>query len=81
MTPDSSRQETAQEHLRKILALLGPNLFLHVDDSFLAAAFGRDDMSRKAEEFAKRHECVFFFEGYDRGGRFGRAYFAEEKSQ
>ena len=74
MTTD--QQQNTQKHLRKILALLGPGITVHVDDRFLVAAFGRDDMNRKSKEFATRHHCAFRYEGDDLGGHFVRAYFA-----
>ncbi len=77
-----TEQVKFQKRLRKILELLGPSIWLHFcDDVFLRAAFGSEDLSRKADEFAKQHKCCFFYDGHDRGGRFGRAYFADEESE
>ena len=72
------KPEQTRERLKGILDRIGPGLDLSVDDRFLTAAFGDEDTTTKAEQFAHDNDCAFRYEpGKIRGdgvGFFGRAY-------
>ncbi len=71
-------REQTRGRLKGILDRIGPGLDLSVDDRFLVAAFGDEDTTTKAEQFAHDNHCAFRYEpGKSRGdgiGFFGRAY-------
>ena len=70
--------EQTRVRLRGILDRIGPGLDLSVDDRFLVAAFGGEDTTTKAEQFAHDNHCAFRYKpGKYHGdgiGFFGRAY-------
>ena len=73
------KPEQTRERLKGILDRIGPGLDLGVDDRFLYAAFGDEDTTTKAAQFAHDNHCAFRYEpGAFHGddvGIFGRAYF------
>ncbi len=75
-------REQLQARLKAILDQLGPGASLHIDDHWMAASFGRDDVQQIAESFAEQNHCLFRYEpGAHHGdgfGIFGRAYFTRE---
>ena len=73
------KPEQLRGRLKGILDRIGPGLDLSVDDRCLSAAFGNEDTTTKAEQFAHDNHCVFRYESGkfhgDGVGFFGRAYF------
>jgi hypothetical protein len=65
----------ALEDLEAITDLLGPGLWLQVDEATLERYFGITDPVAGATAFAKKNGCVFLPGRRGRDGRFGRAYF------
>ena len=69
----------AQEHLKKLIDLLGPGWWLELDDQAVGTVFKRRNLPNTAKEFAEKVGCVFLFRGSIKEGnavyRFGRAYF------
>ena len=65
----------ALQDLETITDLLGPGLWLQVEETHLARCFGMADPVTGATVFAKQRGCIFLPDRKRRGGRFGRGYF------
>ena len=73
----TGNMEAPIDHLQKILDLLGPGLWLELDQDAFSRYFG-GDLSRKtaeveAQRLAKRNHCTIKISGTH--VRIGRAYF------
>jgi hypothetical protein len=66
--------------LETITDLLGPGMWLQVDQAHLARCFGVSDPMTAAAAFAKETGCVFLPDRRGRAGRFGRTYFKKSAS-
>jgi hypothetical protein len=72
--------------LRAIVDLLGPNMWLHLDqvsfpwffDKSIDVGVDARSAIEAATAFAQEHGCTFIFDDQTRVGRFGRAYFKKE---
>ena len=75
-------REQARARLKAILDLLAPGASLHIDDRWMTAYFGQNDVQRDARLFAEQNHCAFRYEaGANHGdgvGIFGRAYIKGE---
>ena len=64
------------DHLKKILDLLGPGIFLELDHAafprFFSGDIGRESAEVEASRFAKENKCFFSSDGHR--AKFGRAY-------
>ena len=71
--------EEAQAHLKKVIDLLEPNVWLELDEvsfpRFFDGPLRRDSEALDtARAFAEQHGAVLIFQGNPRGAKFGRAY-------
>ena len=68
--------DASQERLERLLHLLGPGLWLHIDEaafsSFFGGEIGNATAEQSAREFAEKRACIVVFE--KRHAVFGRAY-------
>ena len=69
--------ERASLHdLERMLDLIGPNMWLTLDEVGLVRYFGRQDPLTAASDFALEHGCFFLVDRPSvRSGRFGRAFY------
>ena len=59
-----------------MLELIGPNMWLTLDEVGLVRYFGRQDPLTAARDFALEHGCFFLVDRPPvRSGRFGRAFY------
>ena len=65
----------ALQNLETITDLLGPGMWLQLDEAQLKRCFGASDPVTAASAFAKESGCVFLRDRKRPAGRFGRAYF------
>ena len=66
----------ALNDLKAIIDLLGPNMWLQLDEVAMGRFFGSGaDVLQRAKAFASRTRCVFIPDTKTGAGRFGRAYF------
>ena len=70
----------ALEDLGTITDLLGPGMWLQVDEVHLERCFGVSDPVTAATKFAKEKGCIFLPDRQRLAGRFGRAYFKKAHS-
>jgi hypothetical protein len=71
--------DKARAHLKKVLDLLEPNVWLELDEisfpRFFDGPLRRDsDEFAAAKAFAEQHGAVLVFQGNPRVAKFGRAY-------
>lgn len=75
--------EKPTEHLKRILELLGPNLFLEMDAAafprFFGGEIGRESAEIEAMKLADENDCSFRSDG--KTARFGRAYPARKRPE
>ena len=72
--------EHPRDHIRNILDLLGPGLWLEMDKAafptFFGGDIGRESAKVEAARFAKDNRCCFISDGQT--AKFGRAYSKEQ---
>ena len=79
----TTRTEASLARLENIVDLLGPNMWLHLDDVSFSWFFGgplRQDSDGLAQAgaFADRTGCVFVPDPNAGTAKFGRAYFEKD---
>ncbi len=69
-------EQASLHDLERMLDLIGPNMWLTLDEVGLVRYFGRQDPLTAASDFALEHGCFFLVDRPPvRFGRFGRAFY------
>ena len=67
-------EQASLRDLERMLELIGPNMWLTLDEVGLVRYFGRQDPLTAASDFALEHGCFFLVDRPPvRSGRFSRA--------
>ena len=69
-------EQASLRDLERMVDLMGPDMWLTLDEVGLIRYFGRQDPLTAASDFALEHGCFFLVDrSAVRSGRFGRAFY------